>query len=144
MSSPNSSYSLTWKDRPTFLVHLPLTLLCVFFFWLIIPLLILGWAYLSNRAISYEATKEQLYVRSGVLNKKIDWLELYRVKDIRTEKPFVLRLLAKGRGNIVLMTSDRSDPIVVLKGIENPELVSRILREKVEKMRVERGVREFD
>ncbi len=40
-------------------------------------------------------------------------LELYRVKDIVLNEPFLLRLV--GLSNIVLVTSDRSTPVFVVE-----------------------------
>ena len=73
---------------------------------------------------------------------KTDELELYRVRDYKFEQPFFLRLFSLG--NIVLQTSDKSDPQVVLSAIPNGEELREKLRTHVEACRMKKGVREVD
>jgi uncharacterized membrane protein YdbT with pleckstrin-like domain len=116
--------------------------LCIAFCWLLFPLAAMGMRYLGTALHSYELTPQRLKERTGILSRQIEELELYRVKDIAVEQPLVQRLF--GRGRVVLQTSDRSTPVVVLNGIRSPREVARVLREHVEKCRVTKRVREID
>ncbi len=100
------------------------------------------WKYLETRNFKYELTDQRLKTHEGVLNKKTDTLELYRVKDTEIERPFWLRII--GRGNIILHTSDRTTPTLVLKAINNPTDQVEMIRIKVEKLRESKRVREMD
>lgn len=107
-----------------------------------LPALYLLWSFLDTWCEHYILTEERLILRTGVLSQRIDELELYRVKDYVLRKPFFLRLV--GLGSITLVTSDRTNPVLMLRAIENSEAVKSMLREQVENLRRIRGVREFD
>ena len=51
------------------------------------------WKYLQVKCLKYELTNERIRIISGVLNKKTEEIELYRVKDSSIEEPFFYRLL---------------------------------------------------
>ena len=112
------------------------------FFWLVVPLLYAVYRFLVVNAHVYWLSDQRLRERRGVLFRKTEELELYRVKDISVEQPPLQRLF--GRGRVVLRTSDRSTPIVVLSAIPTPLAVADLLRERVEACRVAKGVREID
>jgi len=103
------------------------------------------WAFIAWVKIychKYTITTERLREESGVLSKTTDELELFRVKDIKYTEPFSLRVF--GCGNIIMDTSDRSTPIVVLYALKNAKPVIEILRTNVQRMRTLKGVREID
>ena len=103
------------------------------------------WAFivwLKVRCHRYIITTERLKEEDGVFSKTTEELELFRVKDITLIEPFTLRLF--GCGNIVLDTSDKSTPIVVLDAIKGGRGVLDILRANVAIMRQRKGVREVD
>lgn len=109
---------------------------------LIIPIPWAIWKWLVVRCRRYALTTERLRTRYGVLNKATDYLELYRVRDIRLSEPFWYRLF--GVGNVVMETSDRTHPMFVLPAIGGAERVAGQIREQVELMRSRRNVREVD
>jgi uncharacterized membrane protein YdbT with pleckstrin-like domain len=100
------------------------------------------WQYLAVRCVRYTVTEERLLDESGVLNRLTDTLELYRVKDTQVIEPIWLRLL--GLGHVRIESSDRSTPVVVLYAITQPKEAAAIIRDRVEKMRTVKQVREFD
>ncbi len=131
-----------WRGTPSQVVNLGTFLLMGLFFWLVIPLLVILWKWLVTKNTKYELTTERLRTRYGVLNKKTDELELYRVRDYRLEQPFFLRIFSLG--NIILETSDKSHPQVVIRAIPNGEELRELLRTHVEANRTRKGVREID
>ncbi|HEY9531654.1 MAG TPA: PH domain-containing protein [Burkholderiales bacterium] len=131
-----------WRGTPSQLVNLGWYILWLLLFWLVIPLFILLWQWLVIRNTVYELTSERLKLRSGVLNKHLDEVELYRVRDYKLEQPFFQRLF--GLGNIVLQTSDRSHPSVRLRAIRDGEQLYERVRAAVEECRARKGVRELD
>lgn len=108
----------------------------------LIPAAIAGWTYLNVRAQVYQLTTERLRFYSGVFDRNIEEIELYRIKDSSVDKPFHLRIF--GLGNVHLETSDRSSPSVELHGITDVTYVRDQLRHHVEKVRDQKGVREVD
>ena len=137
-----ASEQLLWRGTPSQLVNLPWYVLWVLLFWLVLPLLVLLWQWLVIRNTVYELTSERLKLRRGVLNKHLDEVELYRVRDYQLERPLYLRLF--GLGNITLRTSDRSHPSVKLRAIRDGEQLYERLRAAVEQCRATKGVRELD
>lgn len=119
----------------------------VFRFWNIIilscfPPLITLWRWLVVKNIKFELTTERLKTYHGVLNKHTDDMELYRVRDYKVERPFFLRLFSLG--NVILMTSDKTTPTVVISAIKKSEEVREKIRPLVEARRDAKKVREID
>ena len=108
----------------------------------VIPLSWAGWKWLVVRCHRFEVTTERLRMMQGVLNRNVDELELYRVKDSRVLQPLWLRLF--GLGHVVLETSDRSHPKATLNANKDPRQVGEILRREVEALREKKRVREID
>ena len=89
----------------------------------------------------YLITAEQIKHQRGIFSLEIDFIELYRVKDFKIRKPFMLRLISAMI--LDLETSDKSHPLVRLSGIKSNNLVN-IIRERVEKNRMDKRVFEVD
>jgi len=131
-----------WNGSPSQVVNLGPFIGWGLLFWLVIPLFIILWRWLEVRATRYELSTERLKIRRGVLSKKMDELELYRVRDYKFEQPFFLRLF--GLGDVVLTTADRSNPVVTLRAIRDGEQLREQIRNAVEACRVAKRVREVD
>lgn len=131
-----------WLGTPSQVINLGSFLLLGLFFWLVIPLFVILWKWLVVKNMKYELTTERLRMRHGVLNKKLDELELYRVRDYKLDQPFFLRIFSLG--NIIMQTSDRSHPTVVIQAIPEAEGLREQLRTYVEACRTRKGVRELD
>lgn len=102
----------------------------------------LGYHVLKVRYIRYEITPEELKHFSGILSRKHEYIELYRVKDFRIERPFIYRLF--GLGTLVIYTSDKTTPIFRMEAIRKTEDTYTILRGFVERNRREKHVFEVD
>jgi uncharacterized membrane protein YdbT with pleckstrin-like domain len=109
---------------------------------LLIPLVMWLIRWWITKCTHYELTSQRLRIRTGILNKMVDELELFRVKDYSMEQPFLLRLI--GLGNISMVTSDASHPNVALRAIPGVEDVREKLRTAVQAERDRRRVRELD
>lgn len=131
-----------WQGTPSQVVNLGSFILLGLFFWLVIPLFFILWRWLVVKNTKYELTTERLRLRYGVFNKVSNELELYRVRDYKLEQPFFLRVFSLS--NIVLTTSDKSHPRVVIEAIDDGEELREKLRKYVEICRTRKGVREID
>ena len=136
------SDELVWAGTPSQVVNAGIFLVCLLFAWLVIPIFVAIWKWLVVRNTRYELTTERLKLRTGVLNKELDEIELYRVRDYKLEQPFWLRLFSLG--NIVIGTSDASNPNIVMRAIHDPENVLELLRRYVEETRGRKGVRALE
>ena len=90
----------------------------------------------------FELSCQRLRLRTGVLNRRTDEIELYRVKDTIIEEPFWLRLF--GLGTLVLETSDRSHPELSIPAIADVTGLRENVRASVERLRDQKRVREVD
>ena len=131
-----------WSGSPSQWVNFPGYLFCLLFCWLIVPLFVMLWQWLVLKNTTYELSSQRLKLRYGVLNKDINDLELYRVRDYKLEQPFFLRLV--GLSNIKLNTADSTTPVVVLRGVRDGESLRDKIRSAVEQCRITKGVREID
>jgi membrane protein YdbS with pleckstrin-like domain len=68
-----------------------------------------------SRSRHFRLTTRRVVVETGVLGKRLEQVDLYRVSDYTVDRPFGQRIL--GTGNIVLRTLDRSSPTVAIEGI---------------------------
>jgi len=105
-------------------------------------LLFILWTYLTIRTWKITITSQRVIEEKGVLSKTTNELELFRVKDIRLDQPFFLRLV--GLSNIVLITSDRTNKYVVIRGVKDGKSLREDIRTSVDKRRDEKGVVERD
>ena len=131
-----------WNGTPSQVINLPIFVIWGLLFWLVIPIFIILWKWLVVKCTKYELTTQRLITRHGVFSKKMDELELYRVRDYKLDQPIFLRLF--GLDNITLQTSDKSTPVVVIRAIPNGEQLREQIRNAVEDCRVKKRVREVD
>lgn len=131
-----------WKGSPSQWTNFGTYVLCFLTCWLVIPIFIALWRFFFVKLWKFEITDQRIIEEKGVLSKKTDELELYRVKDIRLEQPFFLRIV--GLSNIIMVTSDKTNPIVKIPAIPNGKQLREELRKAVDIRRDIKGVRERD
>ena len=133
---------LAWSGSPSQIVNLPVFVLCALFCWLVVPIFIALWKWLVVRNIRYELTSERLKLREGVLNKVLNEVELYRVRDYRAEQPLHLRVFSLG--NVIMRSTDMSHETVQLRAVADVEHVLELVRRHVEDCRARKNVRAID
>ena len=109
---------------------------------LAVPMFIAAKRYLQTKCRVYEVTNERLKTTEGIFSKVTDTLEFYRIKDIERQQPFLYRLC--GIENIQLNTSDTSSPLVLIEAIPHGVGLADKIRNQVEAIRQQKGVREID
>lgn len=87
----------------------------------------------------YALSEDRLFLSEGFLNIKDDEILLYRVRDIDTSRNLWQRLF--GVGTVMVMSSDKSMPNLVLKNIKDPVMVKELIHEQVEEIKIRRRVR---
>lgn len=138
----NNKEKMIWSGSPSQYLNVPYFVGYGIISITLIPLFFILWEYLVVKNIKYQMTNERLRKSHGVINKYVDELELYRVRDFRFEQPFFLRIF--GLGNLVMETSDRTHPVMTIRAIADGNKLMHLLRTHVEQCRMRRGVREFD
>jgi uncharacterized membrane protein YdbT with pleckstrin-like domain len=114
---------------------------------LLLVLLTLGlWllpAYLQAISKTYRVTSKRIVVETGILGKRLEQIDLYRVSDYTVDRPFLQRLM--GTGNLHLKTVDRTTPNLSVVGIKTDVVaLYERLRQATEADKVARGVRMVD
>ena len=109
---------------------------------LVVPICMWMVRWWITRTTVYELTTQRMKVTRGILNRRLDELELFRVKDYVMDQPLFLRLV--GLGNLTLVTSDASTPRIVLRAIADVQAVRETLRTAVQSERDRKRVRELD
>lgn len=140
MHNPNEK--IIWIGRSSQVIHILTYSMCILFCWLIFPLIIAYIVYLQTKNTIYIVTQERLLIYHGILTKRIDDLELYRIKDTAYIQPFLFRFF--NLASIQLYSSDISWGNSSIPGIENGMELREKIRRIVEQARVKKGVREVD
>jgi len=74
----------------------------------------------------YRVTTERVVIDKGLFSRSHEDIELVRLQDIDYEQGFFQRLL--NTGNIIVRSSDASDPVVTLRRVTGPGKVHEIIR----------------
>jgi len=111
------------------------------------PLALLALIILILKALDLYCTtwtihQDNLIEKTGILNVNTEEVLLYRVKDIRLYEPLLYRLV--GLSKLTIITSDYTNPSIVLYGIRNGEELIGIIRQLVANSRKIEGVKEID
>ena len=108
----------------------------------IIGLFMLLGVYLTVKSTKYKLTTQRFFVQTGLISKKIEELELFRVKDVSMKQGIIQRLL--GVGNVTILSTDDSTPVIHIVGVSKPEKVKEEIRSQSRTSRKsEKGLTEF-
>ncbi len=91
---------------------------------------------------SYTLTTQRLSVKSGILFRTYDQVELFRVRDFMIDAPLYFTIL--GLGHVRVISRDESLPILTLIAQPEPEKLVNLIRDRVQARKDEVGVREFE
>jgi len=109
-----------------------------------VGLVIVAVRWLRNVATSYELTDQRLIIESGIVNRHIDEIELFRIKDVKLDYS-----LLNGWADIGCITINSSDPTtagapLILHDVPSARAVREEMRALVNEARRARNVREID
>lgn len=143
IEGPRGSRSLgpetaVWSGTPSQWVNFWWFVSCL----LIIPIPYVIWKFLDVKYQKLTLTTQRLRIEEGVFSKRVDEIELYRIKDTQLKQSLIDRIL--GLGTVEIASSDETNPVLHIKSIRNAREMREQLRQCVEKLRLARGVRELD
>jgi hypothetical protein len=107
-----------------------------------ISLIILIWKSLVLYFTKWSYTTDTILERVGVFNVTTDEIQFFRIKDLRLYQPLLYRIV--GISRLILITSDKFKPVLVLNGIRNGKRKRDMLKALAISSRLEMGVKEFD
>jgi len=144
-----------WKGSSSAVINLGVYLLCLLasgilvglaivynplvLVGLLIPVGVAAWQWFANRCRFYEVTTQRIKISTGILTRRTDELELYRVEDTTLVEPLLYRLFSAG--NIILKTNDQTTPTVTLEAMSKPAELREEIRRNVEICRDRKRVR---
>jgi len=108
----------------------------------IAALLMCGYVFLSLRCLRYKITNRLIERERGILVKRVDRLDLARVKDVQLVQNLFERVLRIG--TIEILSSDRTDPLMRLEAIPKPRPIYEKLSDTVIKISQKRGIIAMD
>ena len=103
--------------------------------------LVVRWA--KTLGVSYRVTTRRIVVETGVLSKRLEQIDLYRIADYTVERPVGQRIM--GTGNLLLRTFDKTSPELNLLHIKTDVVaLYEQVRAATEADKTRRGVRMVD
>ena len=100
--------------------------------------LMLAWTVLSIRCLRYKITRRLIEREQGVIFKRIDALDLGRIKDVQLSQSLLQRMV--NIGTIEVFSSDKTDPVMLVEAIPGPRPVYEQLRDAVIEISQRRGI----
>ena len=134
--SPNQLLNIGYLSILLALIYLDIRPLAL------VALIILIIKALNLYCTTWTIHQNNLIEKTGILNVNTEEILLYRVKDIRLYEPLLYRLV--GLSKLTIITSDYTNPSIVLYGIQNGEELMTIIRQLVANSRKIEGVKELD
>jgi membrane protein YdbS with pleckstrin-like domain len=117
-----------WRTRVPFLIPWGLAVVAVVpGAWVFVQTLLRRWS------LRYRLTSHRLFTERGLLSRQHDELELIRVDDVSVRQSLLQRWL--GVGVVTVVSTDSSNPCLVIEGIEGPLVLKEEIRARVRALR---------
>ncbi len=130
--------TLIWQGRPNWRAFAGATVLG----WVLAPVLV-GLVLLAvlgakKRSVAWMVSSRRIEIERGWLSRRIDTLELWRVKDLEFRQGLWDRLV--GVSTIVVTAHDEKDPVVEIRGLPSDRSIYDQLSNAIMTARQQRGV----
>jgi uncharacterized membrane protein YdbT with pleckstrin-like domain len=138
MPGASGAEELLFQGRPALVQGVGGLLLAVLTLgiWLVVR-------FFQTRGTFYKITTQRIVVEHGILSKRMEQIDLYRVVDYVVERPFGQRIM--GTGNLILEAMDKTTPEIHIDGIKTDVVaLYERLRYATEQEKRRRGVRVMD
>ena len=100
----------------------------------ILPLLVvLAWSYLARISEVYRLYMDRLEIESGILARKIENVELFRIRDVGMRQGLLGRM--GNFGDVYVHSTDSTTPLMHIRGIDMPQELYQQLRQRVTESR---------
>lgn len=89
----------------------------------------------------YQITERRVIVEKGLLTKKREEIQLYRIRDISLKRNLLERILKFG--DITIQSTDTTNPAYTLRNIRNSVAISDLLSQAAETARIKNRSQEL-
>lgn len=94
---------------------------------------------MNARSTRYTLTTERIRALTGLIGKRSEQLDLFRVKDVRVTRGLAQR--ARGCGHVAVLSSDKTTPEMVLYNVKDPDNLAELIRKTAREARQRAGVK---
>jgi membrane protein YdbS with pleckstrin-like domain len=130
--------NLIWEGRPNWRAWAGMTILGFALIPAVVGLVILAVLEVRKRSLGWMISSRRIEVERGWLSKKVDTLELWRIKDVEFQQGLWERI--SGVSTIVITANDDKDPVVEIRGVPGGRSIYDQLSNAVMSARQQRGV----
>jgi uncharacterized membrane protein YdbT with pleckstrin-like domain len=138
MSGPDAPEEILWQGGPTWRAWAVRWIAG----WVLLPVLVglflLVPVWMRTRSKRWKLTSKRVEVESGLLSKRIDTLELWRIRDIEFRQSLVDRMA--GVSSIVITAHDPAQPVIEVRCSPGDRAVYDRLMSALMIARQQRGV----
>lgn len=127
------SGELIYSGRPSHKAFAGEYLLYVILSLVIIGIPLLISRYLKTISESWAISERRIEYARGILSKRVDSIELWRIKDVAYSQTLLDRML--GEGTITIVSGDISHPSMSIRGLPNSKDLFLKVRDAVERNR---------
>jgi uncharacterized membrane protein YdbT with pleckstrin-like domain len=110
--------------------------------WVLLPLLVglflLASVWIQTRSTRWKVTSRRIETETGFLSKKVDTLELWRIRDVEFRQSLMDRLF--GVSSLFVTAQDSASPAIQIRGAPGHRAVYDRLMSAVMLARQQRGV----
>jgi len=99
---------------------------------------LLGFYFYERLSVDYTLTSQRFVHQKGLLSRVINRVEVIDIDDVTVEQGFIERMF--GVGTIKLLSSDTSDPKLLLRGIDDVKRVATMIDDARRDERRKRGM----
>lgn len=96
------------------------------------------YCFYQRLSIDYRLTTQRLIFRRGILHQVTDRTEVIDIDDVQVVQGLIERML--GVGTIRLLSSDTSDPTLLMRGIDNAQQIAHLIDDARRDERRRRGM----
>lgn len=87
----------------------------------------------------YSLSEDRIFLQTGFLNLEEEEILLYRIRDLSVKRSLGQRIF--GVGSVLVHSSDKSTPHLLIKNVKHPVDVKEQIHQQVERMKIERRMR---
>ena len=119
-----------WSGSPSQIKNIGIYIVCVLLavtvYLIPVAILLAVYHYFNVKNTKIIITDQRIKVSEGVFTKRINDLELYRVRDISYESPFLFGLF--GLASVYVISTDLTSKVLKIDAIQNAQLVYEEIR----------------